>query len=128
MHIGFIDENDPYMAIRADDYPGNSKNLKMFNFKKEKEIAYERAQAAINQGLAIFPNDLNVKNEMEIYETKPDGQTVIRYEKVSFEEMNSLTQISLMKEEIVGMTKVKKPSGSVAFELSPEAKQRNMHD
>lgn len=128
MHIGFIDENDPYMAIRADDYPGNSKNLKMFNFKKEKEIAYERAQAAINQGLATFPNDLNVKNEMEIYETKPDGQTVIRYEKVSFEEMNSLTQISLMKEELVGMTKVKKPSGSIAFELSPEAKQRNMHD
>ena len=36
-HIGFIDENDPYMALRADDYPGNAKNLKIFNFKKEKE-------------------------------------------------------------------------------------------
>ena len=127
-HIGFIDENDPYMALRADDYPGNAKNLKIFNFKKEKEQAYERAQAAINQGLVLFPNDLNARNEMEIQEERPDGQVVIRYEKVTNDEMNALSQMSILKEELVGMSKVKKPSGNVVFELSPDAKQRNMHD
>ena len=127
-HIGFIDENDPYMALRIDDYPGNAKNLKIFNFKKEKEQAYERAQSAINQGLVIFPNDLNARNEMEIQEERPDGQVVIRYEKVTNDEMNALSQMSILKEELVGMSKVKKPSGNVVFELSPDAKQRNMHD
>ena len=54
-HIGFIDKEDPYMQLREDDYPGNSEKLKMFNFKRDKVQAYERAQNAINQGLVIFP-------------------------------------------------------------------------
>ena len=116
------------MNLRQDDYPGNAENIKLFNFKKDKTIAYERAQSAINQGLVLFPNDLNIRNEMEILETLPDGQVVTKYEKVTLDEMNALTQLSLMKEELCSMQKVKKPSGIVAFDLSAQAKQRNMHD
>ena len=43
MHIGFIDKEDPYMQLREDDYPANSDKLKMFNFKRDKATAYERA-------------------------------------------------------------------------------------
>ena len=128
LHRGFIDKEDPYMNLRQDDYPGNAENIKLFNFKKDKTIAYERAQSAINQGLVLFPNDLNIRNEMEILETLPDGQVVTKYEKVTLDEMNALTQLSLMKEELCSMQKVKKPSGIVAFDLSAQAKQRNMHD
>ena len=116
------------MNLRQDDYPGNAENIKLFNFKKDKTIAYERAQSAINQGLVLFPNDLNIRNEMEILETLPDGQVVTKYEKVTLDEMNALTQLSLLKEELCSMQKVKKPSGIVAFDLSAQAKQRNMHD
>ena len=59
---------------------------------------------------------------MEIQEERPDGQVVIRYEKVTNDEMNALSQMSILKEELVGMSKVKKPSGNVVFELSPDAK------
>lgn len=128
IHLGFIDENDPYMKLRMDDYPANIAKLQMFNFKKDKVQAYERAQMAINQGLVQFPNSLNVRNELEIEETSADGTVHIRYEKVTFEEMNSLIQIDLAKEELVAMQKTKRPNGSLVFELSPDAKSRNFHD
>ena len=34
----------------------------------------------------------------------------------------------LTKEELVGMQKQKRPNGTIVFELSPDAKQKNMHD
>lgn len=127
-HLGLIDEEDPYMKLRMDDYPANINKLQLFNFKRDKVQAYERTQAAINQGLVMFPKSLNVRNEMEIEETASDGTVSLRYEKVSFDEMNSLVQIDLAKEEIVAMQKQKRPNGTIVFELSPDAKQKNMHD
>ena len=78
------------MKLRADDYPANIRKLQLFNFKRDKVQAYERTQAAINQGLVMFPKSLNARNEMEIEEVDSDGTTSIKYEKVSFDEMNSL--------------------------------------
>ena len=78
------------MKLRADDYPANIRKLQLFNFKRDKVQAYERTQAAINQGLVMFPKSLNARNEMEIEEVASDGTTSIKYEKVSFDEMNSL--------------------------------------
>lgn len=128
MHIGFIDEEDPYMAIRIDDYDVNCRKLKMFNFKKDKVQAYERAQSAINQGLVIFPKGLNARNELEMEIENEDGSISVRYEKVTYDEMNSLVQMDLLTEELVGMQKTKKPNGTIVFELSPSSKQRNLHD
>lgn len=127
-HIGFIDLEDPYMKLREDDYPGNSDKLTMFNFKRDKVQAYERTQMAINQGLFTFPNSLNVRGELEFEEVDAEGISHIRYEKCNFEETASLTQIDLAKEELVGMQKIKRPNGTVAFDLSPDAKSRNLHD
>ena len=112
-HLGMIDENDPYMKLRLDDYPANAKNLRLFNFKRDKVQAYERAQAAINQGLIMFPKSLNVRNEMEFEEVGADGMTQIRYEKVSFDEKVSLIQLDLMKEELIATQKYKKPNGTI---------------
>lgn len=116
------------MKLRIDDYPANIKKLRLFNFKRDKVQAYERTQAAINQGLVMFPKSLNVRNEMEIEEVATDGTINLRYEKVQIDEMNSLIQIDLLKEEIVAMQKQKRPNGTIVFELSPDAKQKAMHD
>lgn len=49
LHQGMIDINDPYMAIRQDDFPGaNQEILQMRNFKKEKTEMYTNAQNAVN--------------------------------------------------------------------------------
>ena len=127
-HLGMIDENDPYMKLRLDDYPANAKNLRLFNFKRDKVQAYERAQQAVNQGLVMFPKSLNAKDEMEIEETDVDGNLTMRYEKVSFDEKVSLIQLDLMKEELIATQKYKKPNGTIQFDLSHEAKQKNMFD
>lgn len=127
-HLGFIDKNDPYMSLREDDYPANATNLRMFNFKRDKVQAYERAQNAINQGLVIFPSSLNARNEIEFEETQSDGSVRIRYEKADGDELASLVQMDLLKEELIAMQKVKKPNGTVQFELSADAKSKNYHD
>lgn len=127
-HLGFIDKNDPYMSLREDDYPANATNLRMFNFKRDKVQAYERAQNAINQGLVIFPSSLNSRNEIEFEETQSDGGVRIKYEKVDGNDMSSLIQMDLLKEELIAMQKVKKPNGTVQFELSADAKSKNYHD
>lgn len=128
LHIGFIDREDPYMQLREDDYPGNSEKLKMFNFKRDKVQAYERAQNAINQGLVIFPTSLNARNEIEFEETDAEGNVRIRYEKADKDELNALVQLDLLKEELIAMQKIKKPNGTIQFDLSPDAKSKNFHD
>ena len=128
LHLGFIDKNDPYMSLREDDYPANATNLRMFNFKRDKVQAYERAQSAINQGLVVFPTSLNARAEIEFEDVDADGAVRIRYEKADGRELNALVQIDLLKEELVAMQKVKKPNGTVQFELSPDAKSKNFHD
>lgn len=127
-HLGFIDKTDPYMSLREDDYPANRDNLRMFNFKRDKVQAYERAQNAINQGLAIFPASLNARNEIEFEDTDADGSVRIRYEKADGEELSSLVQMDLAKEELVAMQKIKKPNGTIQFDLSADAKSKNFHD
>ena len=81
-HLGLIDLQDEYMKVREDDYPANIQKLRMFNFKRDKVRAYERAQSAINQGLAIFPSSLNARGELEFEDVDAEGNIVIRYEKM----------------------------------------------
>lgn len=127
-HIGFIDPDDPYMQLRADDYPGNSNKLQMFNFKRDKTIAYERTRRAINEGLVVFPASVNARGEIEFEEIDSNGDVVIKYEKVDNKDFEALIQFDLCKEELVSMQSIKSPNGNIKFDLSTEAKQKNMHD
>ena len=36
--------------------------------------------------------------------------------------------MDLAKEELIAMQKIKKPNGTIQFDLSPDAKSRNFHD
>lgn len=127
-HIGLIDLEDDYMKMREDDYPQNCQKLRLFNFKRNKTQGYERTQRAINEGLVIFPSSINARGEIEFETQDAQGNPVIKFEKPSLREIDALVQIDLCKEELVGMCKQKKPNGTIVFDISPEAKQRNMHD
>ena len=61
----------------------------------------------------MLPKSLNAKDEMEIEETDADGNLIMRYEKVSFDEKVSLIQLDLMKEELIATQKYKKPNGTI---------------
>lgn len=116
------------MKLRIDDYPGAWQNLMLFNFKRDKVVAYQRLQDACNQGLIIFPKDLNTRAEIEFEETDVEGNLSIRYEKVDRRELQTLTEMSLLKEELIGMEKITKQNGTIQFDLSAEAKSSNKHD
>ena len=128
LHRGWIDLEDPYMSIRADDYPGNCDKLAMFNFKRDKVNAYERTQSAVNQGLVIFPNSINPRGELEFEIQEEDGSLSMRYEKVPKEDLHALTQFDLAKEELGVFQKITKPNKTIVFELSADAKSKNFHD
>lgn len=128
LHRGWIDLEDPYMSIRADDYPGNCDKLTMFNFKRDKVNAYERTQSAVNQGLVIFPNSINPRGELEFEIQEEDGSLSMRYEKVPKEDLHALTQFDLAKEELGVFQKITKPNKTIIFELSADAKSKNFHD
>ena len=127
-HLGFIDVEDPYMKLREDDYLGNARNLKLFNFKRQKETAYTRVQNCINQGLCIFPDSPNARNELEIEVRNEDGTVNIRYEKIPKKDLAALVQFDLTKEELGAFQKIKKPNNTIVYSLSPDAIQRNFHD
>lgn len=128
MHRGLIDKNDQYMALRIDEFPTNIDKLRMFNFKRDKVLAYERAQSAISQGLVIFPNSVNARNELEFEVRHEDESMNIRYEKVDQKDLAVLIEFDLMKEELVATQKIKTSNGNIKFDLSPDAKSRGAHD
>ena len=128
LHRGIIDPENEYMKLYKDDYPSADPILNLFSFKKDKTAAYEATQAMINQGLVIFPKGLNVRNELEFEVENPDGSMSIKYEKPGLDEINSITQMDLAKEELMGMQKTKKPNGTIVFEQTPTAKSNNLHD
>lgn len=129
LHRGFIDLEDPYMSPRADDYPTNADNLTMFNFKKNKVLAYEAAQDMINQGLVIFPKNMNARGEIEFTEVQSDGSINIKCVRASQEDFLILTEVELMKEELIGMEKTKNSqTGTISFDTSHEMKMKGLHD
>lgn len=81
-----------------------------------------------NQGLIVFPEDLNVRNELTFTKTNEDGSIETRYEKANFDEVNALVQLSLLKEELTGIEKNKKSGTTIVFEQSIEAKKQGKHD
>lgn len=127
IHRGWIDLDDQYMKAREDDYVGNCNKLKMFSATKDKVKAYESAQSAINQGLVIFPVSPNIRGEIEFEKIDEEGKITVTYEKVNKEELTSLIQMDIAKEQLIGMQKIVN-NGKVRFELSHEKQLQSNHD
>lgn len=126
-HRGLIDPDDEYMKPRLDDYPGAWNNLVMVNFTKNKTKMYEATQDILNQGLFFFPKNMNIRREMEYVSENENGEIKIEYVKLNHDEVLTLTQMELAKEELVGMQKTKN-NNVVRFDTSTEKKNAGMHD
>jgi len=126
-HIGFIDLNDKYLKLERDKFPGASDKLTMANFTGQKVEMYQACQDMINQGLVMFPKSLNLKLEMEFEEVKEDGTVNITCERMSSEEVKTIVEFDMMKEELVAMQKIKQ-GNNIKFDLLPSKKAESMHD
>lgn len=125
-HLGFIDLDDKYLKLERDKFPGACDKLSMANFTGQKVEMYQACQDMINQGLVMFPKSLNLKLEMEFEEIMEDGTVNITCERMGSQEIKTLVEFDMMKEELVSMQKIKQ-GNNIKFDLLPSKKAENMH-
>ena len=128
-HVGIIDLEDKYCLELQDRFPEAKNILTLANFTKDKVKMYEMASDALNQGLIIFPKNANGQNEMEMEEIGEDGEPVFRYEKLVGENLRAITEIEMLKYELMAMQKMKNSqTNKISFDLIPPKKNEGLHD
>lgn len=128
-HVGIIDLEDKYCLELQDRFPEAKNILTLANFTKDKVKMYEMASDALNQGLIIFPKNANGQNEMEMEEIGEDGEPVFRYEKLVGENLRAITEIEMLKYELMAMQKMKNTqTNKISFDLIPSKKNEGLHD
>lgn len=128
-HVGIIDLEDKYCLELQDRFPEAKNILTLANFTKDKVKMYEMASDALNQGLIIFPKNANGQNEMEMEEIGEDGEPIFRYEKLVGENLRAITEIEMLKYELMAMQKMKNSqTNKISFDLIPSKKNEGLHD
>ena len=90
---------------------------------------YEDTSDALNQGLIIFPKNANGQNEMEFEDINADGEIELRYEKLTGENLRAITEIEMLKYELMATQKIKNTqTGKISFDLMPSKKNEGLHD
>jgi hypothetical protein len=126
-HIGIIDLNDKYCKEVKDRFPGAKNILTLSNFTKDKVRMYENAQDALNQGLIIFPNDSNGRNEIELENINNEGEVEYVYTKLDSEELRAITEIEILKIELMS-TQRNNSNGRISFDTMPSKKNEGVKD
>lgn len=126
-HMGLIDLEDKYLKEERVKFPSAIDKLTMANFTADKVKMYTDTQDMINQGLVMFPKSLNLRSEMEFEIVDGQGNVTFQYEPMGDKEIAVLTELDLLKEELVGMQKTKQGS-NIRFDTMPSKKAQGMHD
>lgn len=126
-HLGLIDMEDKYMKEERNKFPGAVDKLTLANFTADKVRMYTACQDMINQGLVMFPKSLNLRSEMEYEEYDKDNNLIVRMVQMNADEIKTLTEVDLLKEELVGMQKTQIGS-NIRFDTLPSKKAQGMHD
>ena len=126
-HMGLIDLNDKYLLEERNKFPSAIDKITMANFTADKVKMYTDCQDMIDQGLVMFPKSLNYNNEMELEQVDEDGKVTFIYEPMNEDEVKALTEIDLLKEELIGMQKIKN-NGVIRYDTLASKKALGMHD
>lgn len=128
-HLGLIDKEDSYSKEFIDRFPAAKDILTLANFTRDKVKMYEDTQDAIYQGLVIFPKDLNPKNEMEFERINEQGTTEYYWEKLDSKGVSAITEIEMMKYELMGIQKNKNTStNKISFDTVHSKKLEGLKD
>lgn len=128
-HVGIIDKQDKYHQEIADRFPEAKDILTLANFTKDKVKMYDDTEDALNQGLIIFPKDQNGRGEMEMEKVDENGEKEFYYVKLDEEELKAITEIEVLKLELMAMEKTKNTAtNKVVWDIMPSKKLENYHD
>lgn len=122
-HRGLIDKGHDEYKNYISKYPNAINKLKLLSPKKYKAEMFEALIEMMNLNLISFTDTYDYKGELNI--PLENGESS-RY-KLSEDEIMSLTNIDIAKEELVSIYSFKSPNGNVRYDLPPD-KQSKIHD
>lgn len=119
-HRGLIDkEHDEYKTY-ASKYPNTIDKLKLISPQKYKREMFEALIEMMNLNLISFTDTYDYKGEINI---PLENGEVKRY-KLTEEEILSLTNIDIAKEELVSIYSFKSTNGNVRYDLPPDKQSK----
>lgn len=119
-HPGLYDEDSPDMLRWAEAFPtAKPGSLKLLEPVRYRNLFFEAASRLISLGDIKFPCRAPKSDTLVL----DDGTEY----KLTKEELASLIQTDLMKDEMVAMLRFKTPTGKVTYGLEPSV-ARKMHD
>lgn len=121
-HKGLIDKTHDEYKTYISKYPDAVDKLKLLSPKKYKVEMFEALQEMMKLDLISFTENYDYKGELIINE----GEEQTRY-KLTEQEVLSLVNIDLTKEELVNIYEFKGTNGNVRYDLAPD-KANKMHD
>lgn len=119
-HPGIYDENNQDSVRWAENYRNcKPECLMVLEPRAERNNMFEAAKLLVPSGGIKFPPPCPKYDTLVL----DDGTE----RRLTRDEMNSLIQMDLMKEEMISMVRLKSPSGNITYQLPPE-KKRKMND
>ena len=122
-HKGLIDKEHEEYKTYVSKYPNASDKLRLISPKKYKNEMFEALIEMTKLDLISFTETYDHKGELVM--AKENGESE-RY-KLTQDEIMSLVNIDIAKEELVSIYAFKSTNGSIRYDLPPD-KQSKMHD
>jgi len=119
-HRGLIDKDHEEYKSYASKYPNAFENLTLLSPKKYKREMFEALIEMVDLNLISFPESHDGKDELLI--PQRDGD-VEKY-KLTNDEILSLTNIDMAKEELVSIYSFKSSNGNVRYDLPPDKQSK----
>lgn len=123
VHRGLIDKDHDEYSNYISKYPNAVDKLKLLSPQKYKREMFEALMEMIELNLITFPEAYDYKRELNI---PLENGEVMKYN-LTDDEIMSLVNIDLAKEELVNIYAFKSTNGNVRYDLPPD-KVNKMHD
>lgn len=119
-HRGLIDKDHEEYQSYISKYPNAVDNLTLLSPKKYKREMFEALIEMIDLNLISFPEAHDGKGEL----TMPLSDGHVEKYKLTDDEILSLTNIDLLKEELVSIYAFKSSNGNTRYDLPPDKQSK----
>ena len=122
-HRGLIDKDHEEYKVHASKYPNAVEKLTLISPHKYKKEMFEALKEMMDLNLISFPESYDYKGELVL----PQENGEVKRHKLTDDEILSLTNIDIAKEELVSIYTFKSSNGNLRYDLPPD-KQHKIGD
>lgn len=124
---GLIDKNHDEYKEYIGKYPNAYDNVTLVSPQKHKRAMFESLIEMMKQDLISFPESYDGKGEINFTNLEGSSAGKTTRHKLTDDEITSLVNIDLAKEELVSIYGFKSSNGNMRYDLPPD-KQHKMND